>query len=69
MSYHNWLYSVVPLFPEKDNYGFEHGGIYLAGYCRNCNMAFTVKLRTAWDHSLTLDAVGVPKDGCVEPKL
>lgn len=64
---HNWLYSVVPLFPEiVDTVIKEHGGIYLAGYCKDCRNAFTVSLKTSttWGHVI-MDKLDIPTTGCI----
>jgi hypothetical protein len=58
---HNWLYSVVPLFPQE---GIS-GGIYLVAYCKNDRKYATVRLR---DDVLTdfvvLGDANIPVYGC-----
>lgn len=59
---HNWLYSVVPLFPENG----AHGGIYLAGYCKQCRNAFTVRLQEDYAIGfLQMRKLDIPVWGCV----
>jgi hypothetical protein len=59
---HNWMYSIVP-GPSFD--------IYLAGFCKTCRTAFTLKLKTAnfkGDQFKYLPTeTDVPKYGCVGP--
>lgn len=59
---HNWLYSVVPLFPEPLGIA---GGIYLAGYCKNCRSGFTVKMKVSQSIGhILIDKLDIPVMGC-----
>ena len=59
---HNWMYSIVP------GPAFE---IYLAGFCKNCRIAFTHKLKVATfrtdQYSYFPTDTDVPKYGCIGP--
>ena len=59
---HNWMYSIVP-GPSFD--------IYLAGFCKTCRTAFTLKLKTASFRGDQFNyfptETDVPKYGCVGP--
>jgi len=62
---HNWLYSVVPLFPFADTFEPTTGGIYLAGYCKQCRNAFTVRLQeTKTVGHVLIDKLDIPVYGC-----
>lgn len=72
--YHNWLYSVVPGDTavwdfSGGNYDLQNFmGIFLAGYCRNCNRAFTVRLETEQTPGLYKEQqLDIAKEGCVPP--
>lgn len=54
---HRWLYSVVPLFGGG-------GGIFLVGYCKNCDTAFSTDISTGEKGEMVLEKAGVPKYGC-----
>jgi len=64
---HNWLYSVVPLFPIYTLLDSSSGGIYLAGYCKDCRTAFTVRLpEQATPMEITLTSrLDIPVFGCL----
>jgi hypothetical protein len=54
---HDWLYSVVPSGPNF--------GIYLAGYCRNCQTAFTVALDKNFVTGMVkITNLEIPRYGC-----
>lgn len=54
---HNWLYSVVPAGSE----------IYLVGYCRGCNSAFTNHLEKDSTGNVMVLPLNIPKIGCAGP--
>jgi hypothetical protein len=59
---HNWLYSVVPLFPS----GIFPGGIYLAGFCKQCRNGFTVRMKeTDTPGHVLIDKLDIPTGGCI----
>ena len=63
---HNWLYSVVPDFPIEDNFGgFIGGGIFLVGYCKQCNNYFTARLNLdGVPNFVAIEKLDIPKWGC-----
>lgn len=67
---HNWIYSLVPVGERTERWDSERAYVdyplvaALAGYCKQCNQAFSVYLRTDYQGSLKLQDVGIPKDGC-----
>jgi len=61
---HNWMYSVVPASASN-----EYWGIYLSGYCRNCQKAFTVRLpQDTTPTFVTVAQLAIPRWGCVSPQ-
>jgi len=60
---HNWLYSVVPASVGGST--LLHP--YLAGYCRNCDQAFSVRIPSDVN-GLRVSKMSIPKDGCVLPE-
>jgi hypothetical protein len=58
---HNWLYSVVPQFPDDTVFS----GIYLAGYCKQCRSGFTVKMKAdVGVGRVVMDKLDIPVWGC-----
>lgn len=60
--YHNWMYSFIPGREENPDGPIN---IYLCGYDKTCNQAFTVKLNM--DSAVgfvALTQTNVPKEGC-----
>jgi hypothetical protein len=73
VSLHNWLYSVVPASPTDWVRGAGDTayvpntalGIFLAGYCRNCNQVFSVEIpRDDYNGEVRVTHVDIPKTGC-----
>lgn len=66
---HNWLYSVIPADREVTRYSLSEeridtiSEIYLVGYCKNCNTAFTAPVPYSWSRTVLTD-MAIPKDGC-----
>lgn len=60
---HNWLYSFMIVNSEED----ITSHIFLAGYDKNCNQAFSVRVPQNVDGTLAIGKVDVPKYGC-EPE-
>lgn len=66
--FHNWLYSVVPIFPSPD-IPWAGGVALLTGYCRICDQVFSKNI--PWNISTTplITKMNIPKVGCIESKL
>lgn len=67
---HNWLYSVLPITKKFSN--SEKDTLYLAGYCRACDNAFSVEIPRRTDgvdynNDPLITSLGVPKWGCISP--
>lgn len=59
---HNWLYSVVPLFTTIPD---ETGGIFLVGYCKQCDSSFTKRLPVnRYATYPIVERADIPKWGC-----
>jgi hypothetical protein len=53
---HNWMYSFMP---------GKGGMIYLVGYCKICNNAFTALVPHYNAHGASVTELDVPKWGCI----
>ncbi len=60
---HNWLYSVVPLFPIQ---GADFTGApYLSGYCKQCRNYFTARLGVSEEiDEVYIEKLNIPVWGC-----
>jgi len=60
---HDWAYAITPVFNNEFS-----GGIYLTGFCKNCQTAFTSRLHTEndWQFIGKLDYTkfDIPLFGC-----
>jgi len=63
---HNWLYSVLP---NKVNSQSSEEALYLTGYCRPCDNAFSVEIPKSDSGKILLTKMDIPKWGCIEPDL
>jgi hypothetical protein len=61
---HNWSYAIAPIFNNEFS-----GGLYLTGFCKNCQTAFTSRLHTEkdWQFIGKLDYTefNIPLFGCI----
>ena len=67
VTFHNWLYSVVPNFPDPSSNLTNTSGIFLVGYCKNCNKTFTKRLSLNYNYIVEIEDAYVPKVGCAVP--
>jgi hypothetical protein len=69
VAYHNWMYSFSPgrlphtLWGNSNEHPVSEIGIWLVGYCKLCNRAFSFPIPVAYVYQEV--ETNIPKTGCI----